>query len=133
MFGNTQVDETRLLQAAEAAALHTEILAMPMGYHTLVGDMGAVLSSGQKQRLLIARALYRQPKILILDEATSHLDINNEKKILANIKHLVPSQILIAHRPHTIACADRVMRLTPQGFVYLTTEEVLACAPHTAN
>jgi ATP-binding cassette subfamily B protein RaxB len=118
-----------MVQAATGAAIHQEILALPMGYHTLVGDMGAVLSSGQKQRLLIARALYRAPRIIILDEATSHLDINNEKKILANIKRSVTSQILIAHRPHTIACADRVIRLTPQGFVYLTAEEALTIVP----
>lgn len=126
VFGEEQPDQERLLRAAQYAAIHQEILAMPMGYHTLVGDMGAVLSSGQKQRILIARALYREPKIIILDEATSHLDINNEKKILANIKHCVPSQILVAHRPHTIASADRVVRLTPQGFIYLTPEEAMA-------
>lgn len=125
-FGNAVIDQERMQQAAVCAAIHQEILALPMGYHTLVGDMGAVLSSGQKQRILIARALYRAPSIIILDEATSHLDINNEKKILANIKHTVPSLILIAHRPHTIACADRVIRLTPQGFVYLTAEEAMA-------
>jgi ATP-binding cassette, subfamily B, bacterial CvaB/MchF/RaxB len=129
MFGNAAIDQERMLQAAICAVIHQEILALPMGYHTLVGDMGAVLSSGQKQRILIARALYRAPSIIILDEATSHLDINNEKKILTNIKHTVPSQILIAHRPHTIACADRVIRLTPQGYVYLTAEEALAATP----
>ncbi len=129
MFGNAIIDQERMVQAATGAAIHQEILALPMGYHTLVGDMGAVLSSGQKQRVLIARALYRAPRIIILDEATSHLDINNEKRILANIKRSVTSQILIAHRPHTIACADRVIRLTPQGFVYLTAEEALTIAP----
>jgi ATP-binding cassette, subfamily B, bacterial CvaB/MchF/RaxB len=129
VFGDEQPDNERLLRAAQCAAIHQEILAMPMGYHTLAGDMGAVLSSGQKQRILIARALYREPKIIILDEATSHLDINNEKKILANIKHCVASQLLVAHRPHTIASADRVVRLTPQGFVYLTAEEAIAATP----
>lgn len=128
MFGHSSQDQERMVQAAVCAAIHLEILSLPMGYHTLVGDMGAVLSSGQKQRILIARALYRAPSIIILDEATSHLDINNEKKILANIKHTVPSLLLIAHRPHTIACADRVIRLTPQGFVYLTAEEAQAPA-----
>jgi len=132
IFGNTNIDPTRMEQAAACAMIHQEILALPMGYHTLVGEMGAVLSSGQKQRILIARALYRAPDIIILDEATSHLDINNEKKILANIKNTVPCQILIAHRPHTIACADRVMRLTPQGFVYLTAEEAMAPSMQTA-
>lgn len=131
MFGHADINQTRMEQAASNAMIHQEILALPMGYHTLVGEMGAVLSSGQKQRILIARALYRAPKIIILDEATSHLDINNEKKILANIKNAVPCQILIAHRPHTIACADRVIRLTPQGFIYLTAEEALPPTPIT--
>ena len=61
------------------AAMHDDILAMPMQYNTLVGDMGTVFSGGQKQRILLARALYRQPRILFLDEATSHLDLVNER------------------------------------------------------
>jgi ATP-binding cassette subfamily B protein RaxB len=84
---------------------------MPMGYYTLVGDMGSVLSGGQKQRILLARALYRRPNILALDEATSHLDLNNEAKIAQAIASLNITRIMIAHRPQTIAIADRVLRL----------------------
>lgn len=87
--------------------IHDEIMQMPMGYETLIGDMGNVLSGGQKQRIILARALYKQPKILFLDEASSHLDSNNEKQINANLKHLGIIKIMVAHRKETIDSADR--------------------------
>ena len=93
------------------AAIHDDIAALPMGYHTLVGDMGAVLSGGQKQRLLIARALYRRPKVLILDEATCHLDLETEARIVGMLQALNVTRIVVAHRPQTIASADRVLEL----------------------
>ncbi|MEX1826836.1 peptidase domain-containing ABC transporter [Luteibacter sp. CQ10] len=95
--------------AARAAELHDEIVAMPMGYHSLIGDMGSALSGGQQQRLLLARALYRRPKILVLDEATSHLDIERERLISQRLKDMKVTRLIIAHRPETIATADRVM------------------------
>ena len=73
--------------------------------------MGSTLSGGQKQRVLLARALYKQPKILFLDEATSHLDIENEKNINTALKALDITQIIIAHRQETIQMADRVIYL----------------------
>ena len=82
-----------------------------MQYNTLVGDMGTVLSGGQKQRLLLARALYRQPRILVLDEATSHLDITRERTVNEAIATLKLTRIIVAHRPETIASADRVIVL----------------------
>lgn len=97
--------------AARLAAVHDEIIAMPMGYQTLVGEMGSSLSGGQKQRVLLARALYRQPKILALDEATSHLDPDNERKVSVAIKGLDLTRITIAHRPETIASAARIVML----------------------
>lgn len=96
---------------AVMAGIHDEIMAMPMGYQTLVGDMGNVLSGGQKQRILIARALYQKPKILFLDEATSHLDVNKERQINEMIKSLGITRVMIAHRPETIASADRIIQL----------------------
>lgn len=84
---------------------------MPMGYETRLGELGGSLSGGQKQRLLIARALYRRPGILFMDEATSHLDLNNEAYINASITALDITRVIIAHRPSTIASADRVITL----------------------
>lgn len=96
---------------ANMAAIHEEIVAMPMGYETLVGDMGSTLSGGQRQRVVLARALYRRPSILFLDEATSHLDSNTEARINAAVKELPMTRIMIAHRASTLALADRVLRL----------------------
>ena len=93
------------------AAVHDDIAAMPMAYHTLIGDMGAALSGGQRQRILLARALYKQPRILFLDEATSALDVQRERQVNEAIRGLSLTRILIAHRPETIASAERVIVL----------------------
>jgi ATP-binding cassette subfamily B protein RaxB len=84
---------------------------MPMNYNTLVGDTGTGLSGGQKQRLLLARALYKQPRILVLDEATSHLDAANEQLVNAAIRQIPLTRIIVAHRAETIAMAQRVVVL----------------------
>lgn len=110
-FFDEEIDWARVHESAKLACIHDEIEQFPMGYETLVGDMGSTLSGGQKQRILLARALYKQPKILFLDEATSHLDIENEKKINQSLKHLAMTQVVIAHRPETIKMADRVIHL----------------------
>jgi ATP-binding cassette subfamily B protein RaxB len=96
---------------ARLAGLHDEIARMPMAYHTLVGDMGTALSGGQKQRLMLARALYKRPKILFLDEATSHLDVARERQVVAALKQLKITRVVIAHRPETVAMADRVVKI----------------------
>lgn len=88
---------------------------MPMGYETLISELGGSLSGGQKQRLLIARALYRQPSLLFLDEATSHLDLANEAHINNAIASLKITRIFIAHRPSTIASAQRIINLEKQN------------------
>nr|WP_284334345.1 peptidase domain-containing ABC transporter [Dyella flagellata] len=99
----------RIEKAALIAHLHQDIIEMPMGYHSLVGDMGSSLSGGQKQRLSIARALYRDASILVLDEATSHLDLDCEARICAELKQLNLTRVVVAHRPETIAGADRIL------------------------
>jgi ATP-binding cassette subfamily B protein RaxB len=110
-FFENKVDLQRAVQCAELAEIHTTISSLPMAYETLVGDMGSTLSGGQKQRILLARALYKQPKILFLDEATSHLDVAHESKINRAIKALSMTQIVVAHRMETIKMADRVVEL----------------------
>lgn len=110
-FFDAQADFAWIDQCARMAAISTEIAAMPMGYNTLVGDMGTVLSGGQKQRILLARALYKRPAILFLDEATSHLDIAKEREVNSAIHRLQITRIVIAHRPETIASANRVITL----------------------
>jgi ATP-binding cassette subfamily B protein RaxB len=102
-------DQLLIRSCAKQAAFHEEIMAMPMGYNTLIGDMGTALSGGQKQRLLLARALYRKPKILFLDEATSHLDVNNESRINEAVRRLQLTRIVVAHRKETIESADRII------------------------
>lgn len=104
-------DPARVEECARMAHLHDDVAAMPMGYHTLVGDMGSVMSGGQRQRLLLARALYHRPRILLLDEATSHLDTLTERAVNAALRTLPITRIIVAHRPETIASADRVVAL----------------------
>lgn len=110
-FGDDGADMQKVEDAARLAAIHDEIAAMPMGYHSLIGDMGTTLSGGQKQRVILARALYRQPDILFLDEATSHLDLSRERLVNEAVRNLDLTKVIIAHRPETIASADRVLVL----------------------
>jgi ATP-binding cassette, subfamily B, bacterial CvaB/MchF/RaxB len=98
-------------ECATIAAIHADIMRMPMGYNTLTGDMGTVLSGGQKQRVLLARALYARPKILMLDEGSAHLDLATEKLVNDAIAKLDMTRIVIAHRPQTIASANRIVAL----------------------
>ncbi|WP_407971075.1 peptidase domain-containing ABC transporter [Burkholderia pyrrocinia] len=110
-FFDPQPDQARIEEAARLAQIHDDIAAMPMGYQSLVGDMGSSLSGGQCQRVLLARAFYRKPAILVLDEATSHLDVERERLINDAVRAMNITRIIIAHRPETIRSADRVVEL----------------------
>jgi ATP-binding cassette, subfamily B, bacterial CvaB/MchF/RaxB len=110
-FFDVQPDMARIEACARLAQVHAEIVRMPMGFQTLVGDMGTGLSGGQKQRLLLARALYKQPRVLALDEATGHLDLGNERAVTQALAQMRITRLVIAHRPETIAGAQRVVQL----------------------
>ena len=115
-FFDASPDQEWIEHCGKLAAVHDEIMRMPMGYNSLIGDMGTFLSGGQKQRIVLARALYRRPRILFMDEGTSHLDVGLEKRVNTAIKALGLTRIIIAHRPETIASASRVLTVR-QGHV----------------
>ena len=106
-----QPDIEQVYSCAKMACIHEDILKMPMQYSSLVGDLGTSLSGGQKQRIVLARALYRQPSILFMDEATSHLDIENESRVNRNIQRMNITRVLVAHRTETIKSADRKINI----------------------
>jgi len=108
-FFDASPDMAKVIRCARQAAIHDEIVAMPMGYQTLVGDLGSSLSGGQKQRVVLARALYKDPVILALDEATSHLDVQNERLVSHNLSRLKLTRVMVAHRPESIRSAQRVI------------------------
>lgn len=114
-FFDAAPDRERVEYVASLAAIADDIRVLPMQYNTLVGSMGAALSGGQVQRLLLARALYRGPRLLVLDEATSHLDLHTERAVNRAIRQMKIARLVVAHRPDTILLADRILELGPQG------------------
>lgn len=105
------VDEQWMMTCAQASSIHAFIMSLPMGYETLVGELGEGLSGGQRQRLFIARALYRKPGILFMDEATSALDTESEAAVNQAIRQLNITRIIIAHRETTVASTDRQIQI----------------------
>ncbi len=125
----TATDE-QLIEAARAARIHQTIAALPDGYATVVGERGYRLSGGEKQRLAIARLLLKNPAIMILDEATSHLDNDNEAHIQEALEHALDGRtaLVIAHRLSTIRSADRIAFLEAGRIVELGSHDELVAA-----
>ncbi|WP_208296729.1 peptidase domain-containing ABC transporter [Massilia sp. CCM 8734] len=117
-FFDDHIDMDHMWECLRQAALSKDIMGMAQRAETMIGDMGTSLSGGQKQRLLLARALYRRPQILILDEATSHLDLARESEINTVLRGLPITRVIVAHRSETIAAADRVICLDNGKITY---------------
>lgn len=124
-LADPQMGLDRVIQAAKLACIHDDIIAMPMGYETILADRGLSLSGGQRQRLALARALSCRPAILVLDEATSHLDAVTEKLVNDNLASLSCTRVVIAHRLSTIRDADLILILEGGKVVVQGTHEEL--------
>lgn len=122
-------DERVMEHACRLARIHADIIKMPMAYHSLISDMGAALSSGQRQRILLARALYRDPDVLFLDEGTANLDTDTETRIAEMIAGLKITRIVIAHRPALVERADIVLRLEGGKLVEIDRTRAPALVP----
>lgn len=121
-LGDEEIDKEKIEKAAKAAMIDSFIRKLPMRYNTKVGMDGNGLSQGQKQRLLIARAIYKSPQILVLDEATNALDSKNEREIMENLQRFYKGRtvVIAAHRLSTIRNADNIIvinegRIAEQG------------------
>lgn len=110
MYGNEDASESEIMEAAEAANIHSFVSSLPNGYNTLVGDRGSALSGGQKQRIAIARIILKKPSILLLDEATSALDVESEALVVEALDKLYIAykctRVIVAHRLSTVVNSD---------------------------
>ena len=122
-----EIDKKRLILAARMANVLPFVETMPLGFHTKIGGEGKGLSSGQKQRLLIARAIYKNPDYLFLDEATNSLDANNEREVMANLKSFLQGRtsVIIAHRLSTVKDADHIVVMKSGHVVEQGTHQTL--------
>ncbi len=116
-FFDLAPDNDKIFEATKQAEIHKDILHMTMGYESLIGDMGTALSQGQQQRLLIARALYSNPKILFLDEGTAHIDAETELRIMDNLKSLNITCIYVTHNPSLLSYANKIIQWQAVGQV----------------
>ncbi|MEQ1515397.1 MAG: peptidase domain-containing ABC transporter [Usitatibacteraceae bacterium] len=114
---DSAANEARVIEAASRACIHDDIIQMPMGYQSLVGGMGSNISGGQKQRLLLARALYKQPRFLFLDEYTSMLDFETEMRVQESLAALPIGRFVITHRRRNLLPGDRVYFVWEHGLV----------------
>ena len=110
-FFDPEIDHERVESCANAAQVHSDIMAMPMGFQSLVGDMGSSLSGGQVQRILLARALYATPRMLFLDEGTANLDAKSEAAIVELLEQLPITQVIVAHRTAAIRHCNRFLEV----------------------
>jgi ATP-binding cassette subfamily B protein len=125
VFNQPDLPLERVVQAAKLAALHDDIARMPMGYETFVSEGGSALSGGQRQRLALARALAHAPSILLLDEASSHLDTVNEQLVEENLARQDCTRIVVAHRISTVSDADLVVVLDQGAIVEQGSHQTL--------
>ncbi len=127
-LGEEHIDKVRLLQAVKTSNIQPFIESLPLGYNTKIGDDGIGVSGGQKQRLLIARAVYKSPEYLFFDEATSALDANNEKTIMENLQAFFKGRtvVVVAHRLSTVKNADQIVVLEKGEIIELGSHEELA-------
>ena len=118
-YGRPNATMDEVIEAAKLAEIHEDVMAMPDGYNTIVGERGVMLSGGQKQRISIARIFLKNPRVLILDEATSALDTATERKIQAAFDRLAKGRttLVIAHRLSTIRSADEIVVIGEHGIL----------------
>ena len=110
-FFDPQHDPAKVRECARLAMIDEDISAMPMGFNTIVGSLGVALSGGQRSRVLLARALYRQPQILFLDETFDQLDLARERAITDGLRHTGIGLVIVSHRPETVGAVDRIVQL----------------------